>query len=228
MAWGCGRQPEPALRILPNPAALAGKDLLDMPCGAARWAIGLAKLGVRPIGVDLSREQLRHARRLMEAAGVEFPLLCGSAEEVPLPDACVDLVLHDASGVLFYDPRRFIAEVGRLLRPGGRGYLLLPTPLHWLCDDVNDDQTRRLARSYFQPTPWTCDGWRVGSPDTRWQLPYGAWIRLFRQHSLQVEDLVELQAPLHSRSSFVSPSWTRWARRWPLEAIWVLQKDARP
>lgn len=92
LAWGVTQIPEAELRILGD---VVGKDILEFGCGAAQWSIALAKLGVRPVGLDLSERQLEHARRLMAEAGVEFPLIHGSAEAVPLPDASFDVVFCD-------------------------------------------------------------------------------------------------------------------------------------
>src|SRR5262245_59361504 len=77
LAWGTTQIPETELRILGD---VAGKDILELGCGAAQWSIGLAKLGARPVGLDLSERQLEYARGLMADAGVEFPLVHASAE----------------------------------------------------------------------------------------------------------------------------------------------------
>ena len=101
--------PESELRILGD---VAGKDILEFGCGAAQWSIALAQAGARPVGLDLSARQLEHARRLMAEAGVDFPLIHGSAEAVPLPDASFDIVFCDHGAMTFADPYRTV--------PGGR------------------------------------------------------------------------------------------------------------
>ena len=88
MAWGLFRIPEDELQVL---GEVAGKDILEFGCGAARWSIALAQAGARPVGLDLSPRQLQHARRLLQEAGVDFPLIEASAEDVPLPDGSFDL-----------------------------------------------------------------------------------------------------------------------------------------
>src|SRR5438270_11570681 len=82
MAWGMWRIPEEELHVL---GEVVGKDILELGCGAARWSIALAQCGARPVGLDFSSRQLQHARQLMEEAGVAFPLIEASAEDVPLP-----------------------------------------------------------------------------------------------------------------------------------------------
>src|SRR5437764_12603026 len=78
MAWGMWRIPEAGLHIL---GEVAGKDVLELGCGAARWSIALAGRGARPVGLDFSARQLQHARHLMQEAGVDFPLIEASAED---------------------------------------------------------------------------------------------------------------------------------------------------
>ena len=92
MAWGMWRIAEEELHVL---GEVAGKDILELGCGGARWSIALAQCGARPVGLDFSSRQLQYARRLMEEAGVDFPLNEASAEDVPLPDASFDIVFCD-------------------------------------------------------------------------------------------------------------------------------------
>src|ERR1700710_512223 len=115
-AWGTTQIPESELRVLGD---VTGCDILEFGCGAAQWSIALARLGARPVGLDLSERQLHHARRLMAEAGVEFPLVHASAEAVPLPDASFDVVFCDHGAMTFADPYRTVPEVSRLLRAGG-------------------------------------------------------------------------------------------------------------
>jgi SAM-dependent methyltransferase len=116
LAWGSSQIPEAELHVL---GEIVGRDILELGCGAAQWSIALALRGARPVGLDVSARQLEHARRLMAEAGVDFPLVHASAEEVPLPDASFDIVFCDYGGMTFADPYRTVPEAARLLRPGG-------------------------------------------------------------------------------------------------------------
>ena len=51
--------PESELRVLGD---VAGKDVLELGCGAAQWSILLAGQGARVVGLDNSERQLEHAR----------------------------------------------------------------------------------------------------------------------------------------------------------------------
>ena len=132
--WGIWQLPESELQVLGD---VAGKDVLELGCGAAQWSILLAAQGARCVGFDNSERQLEHAR----AAGADFPLVHGSAESLPFPDGSFDLVFCDHGAMTFADPyssrarglacapeRRSLrlqhhelARVGLLGRRGGRG-----------------------------------------------------------------------------------------------------------
>jgi len=216
LAWGTYQIPEAELRILGD---VVGKDILELGCGAAQWSIGLAKLGARPVGVDLSDRQLEHARRLQAAAGVDFPLIHASAETVPLPDASFDIVFCDHGAMTFADPYRTVPEAARLLRSGGLFAFNHHTPIetiHWPID--GDRVTDRLVVDYFGMHRFD-DG-----ETTVFQIPYGEWLRLFRDSGFVVEDLVELRPPADATSSYRDADDLAWARRWPAEEIWRVRK----
>ena len=216
MAWGLWRIPETELHVLGN---VAGKDILELGCGAARWSIALAGRGARPTGLDLSTRQLEHARRLMEEAGVFFPLIEASAEAVPLPDASFDIVFCDWGAMTFCDPQFTVPEVARLLRPGGLFDFSTATPIQCLCQDTKLDRlTEHLINDYFglRRLEW--------EDEVDFQLPYGEWIRLFRRSGFVVEDLIETQPSSDATSTFRDASEKEWARHWPMENIWRVRK----
>jgi SAM-dependent methyltransferase len=199
---------------------VAGLDVLELGCGAAQWSISLAGLGARPVGLDVSARQLDHARRGMEAAGVEFPLIEASGEDVPLADDSFDIVFCDHGAFTFADPRRLVPESARLLRRGGLLAFNRVAPILDLFYDVESDEVRdRLCNGYFDLERFE------GADTVDFQLPYGDWIRLFRAHGLVVEDLIELRPPADAETSYdLVP--LEWARRWPAENIWKVRKSA--
>ena len=217
MAWGVWRIPEAELQVLSD---VRGKDVLELGCGAAQWSIALAREGARPTGVDLSPRQLEHARRLMAEAGVGFPLVQASAESVPLPDESFDVVFCDWGAMTFSDPYRAVPEAARMLRPGGLFAFCTANPIYSLCTDTHEDRLLdRLVNDYFtlHRLEW--------EDEVDFQLPFGAWIRLFRRNRLVVEDLIEPRAPEGATSTYRDEEEHAWSRRWPAEAIWKLRKE---
>jgi len=215
-AWGTAQIPESELRVLGD---VAGKDVLELGCGAAQWSIALARAGARPVGLDLSARQLEHARRLMAEAGVDFPLVLGSAEAVPLPDAAFDIVFCDHGAMTFADPYRTVPEAARLLRPGGLFAFNHHSPIETICWPLDAEKVgERLALDYFGM--YVIDD----GEDTSFQLPYGEWIRLFRANGFVIEDLIEPRPADDATSSYRDADQLAWARRWPSEAIWRLRR----
>jgi ubiquinone/menaquinone biosynthesis C-methylase UbiE len=217
LAWGVWQVPESELRVL---GEVEGLDVLELGCGAAQWSIALAKLGARVVGLDVSTRQLEHARAAMEEAGLEFPLLEASGEEVPLGDESFDIVFCDHGAFNFADPRRLVPECARLLRPGGLLAFNRPSPVIDLFFDIKEERIdERLRNDYF-------DLERFEDEETvDFFLTYGQWIRLFVANDFEVIDLIELRPPEGASTSydFVPHEW---ARRWPAENIWVGRKRA--
>jgi len=217
LAWGVWQVPEKELGVLGD---VRGLDILELGCGGAQWSIALKKAGANPVGLDLSENQLAHARVLMAEAGVEFPLVHASAETVPLPDASFDIVFCDYGGMSFADPYATVPEVARLLRPGGLLAFLGATPIIEMCyPDEGDNPGDQLLIDYFGMWSLPCDGY------VEFMLPYGAWIRLFRSHGFQVEDLIELRPGPDAVSSYRDGNDRGWYRRWPGEQIWKVRKE---
>ncbi len=215
LAWGTTQFPESELRILGD---VAGRDVLEFGCGAAQWSIALAKLGARPVGLDLSERQLEHARRLMAEAGVSFPLVHASAEAVPLPDASFDVVFCDHGAMSFADPYRTVPEAARLLRPGGLFAFNHQAPIETICWPMGADRVgETLALDYFGLH-------RIDDGEITFQLPYGEWIRLFRANGFVVEDLIEPRPAPDAASSYRDAESLAWSRRWPSEEIWRLRR----
>jgi SAM-dependent methyltransferase len=216
MAWGVFQIPESELQVLGD---VDGMDILELGCGAAQWSIALAARGARPVGLDLSSRQLEHARRLMAAAGVDFPLVHASAEDVPLPDTSFDVVFCDHGAMTFSDPYRTVPEAARLLRSGGLFAFSHHSVIETICWPLDAGRVgERLALDYFG-LHQIDDG-----EDVTFQLPYGDWIRLFRANGFVVEDLIEPRPAPDATSSYRDPEHVEWARRWPAESIWRLRR----
>jgi arsenite methyltransferase len=101
-----------------------GETVLDLGSGAgADVLISASRVGAtgKAIGLDMTDEMLALARANAAAAGVEnAEFLKGYLEEIPLPEASVDVVISNCVINLAADKRVVLAEAARVLRPGGR------------------------------------------------------------------------------------------------------------
>ena len=216
--WGIWQIPDSELDVLGD---VAGLDVLELGCGAAQWSILLAKQGARVVALDNSERQLEHARANMASAGVEFPLLHASAEDVPLADGSFDVVFCDHGAFSFADPYRLIPEVARLLRPGGLLAFSMLSPLAAICQDEHERMVPHLEQEYFGLH-------KLDGEVVEYQLPYGEWIRLFWANGFEVVDLIEPRPAEDATSTYWDTAEVEWARRWPSESIWKARKRANP
>jgi SAM-dependent methyltransferase len=217
--WGIWGVAESELQLLPE---VEGLDVLELGCGTAYVSAWLARRGARVVGIDNSREQLANARLYQKEFGLDFPLIYGNAEEVPLAAATFDLAISEYGACLWCDPYRWIPEAARLLRPGGRLMFLTNSTLAMLfMPDFEADgpAKEQLMRDYFgmHRFEWPDD------PGIEFHLGYGDWIRLLRSNGFEVEDLIEIRPPegATTRHPLVT---LEWSRRWPCEEVWKAQK----
>lgn len=97
-------------------AALAPEPhdvLLDVACGTGQVAAAFRGTVARIVGVDVTEAMFAQARPHVDE------LVVAAAEELPFPDAGFDRVVC-RQGIQFMDDRRAVAEMVRVLRPGGR------------------------------------------------------------------------------------------------------------
>lgn len=104
-----------------------GKTVLEYGCGDGKNTLLLARRGAKVKALDISPELIRVARRRLSdnhiTTGVEF--IVGSAHDLPLPDASVDVIFGMA--ILHHlDLNSSRREVMRVLRKGGRAIFKEP------------------------------------------------------------------------------------------------------
>lgn len=110
-----------SLPVLVEYAAVQpGEKALDVATGTGNTALALAEAGADVVGVDVSPAMLAQARERAEGEGVAVEFRHGAAESLPFEDASFDLVTARHAPHHFRDVPRFLAEVHRVLRPGGR------------------------------------------------------------------------------------------------------------
>jgi SAM-dependent methyltransferase len=111
-----------------NPLAIgplaAGESVLDIGCGAgmdlllAGRRVGRKGLAV---GVDMTEAMRQRARAAAAAAGLsQVEVRAGDATNLPVSDASMDVVISNGVLTLVPEKDKAVAEIMRVLRPGGR------------------------------------------------------------------------------------------------------------
>jgi trans-aconitate methyltransferase len=94
--------------------AQPGERILDLGCGDGQLTVRLAAAGAQVTGADLSPEMVAAAR----ARGAQAQV--ANAEALPFADASFDAVFSNAALHWMRDHEAMLAQVFRVLRPGGR------------------------------------------------------------------------------------------------------------
>jgi SAM-dependent methyltransferase len=92
-----------------------GEQILDIGCGTGHLTAKIAASGAKVTGIDRSPEMIRQAREAYPALRFEV----ADAMKIPLEES-FDAVFSNATLHWIKEPERVIAEISRLLRPGGR------------------------------------------------------------------------------------------------------------
>lgn len=117
--------------------------IVDVGSGTAKWPLYLRQRGYRCVGVEISRDASRIARRFDPGFGA----ICSDAKKIPLADASVDAILslgvveHDESG-----PEAQLREIRRILKPSGTLVIAVPFNNLFRRLVINHLQTRVTER----------------------------------------------------------------------------------
>ncbi|MDQ6835266.1 MAG: class I SAM-dependent methyltransferase [Actinomycetota bacterium] len=154
------------LDVLGRHVELAGQDVLDVGCGSGHLVRALGARGARPVGLETSTAQLASAREADEGLGARY--VTGRAEQLPLDDATMDLVvfmraLHHVSP---QEQPAALREARRVLRPGGAVYVAEPLPEGSFFDLMSLVEDERDVRIAAQRAVAGCDRASLGREAT--------------------------------------------------------------
>jgi 2-polyprenyl-3-methyl-5-hydroxy-6-metoxy-1,4-benzoquinol methylase len=133
---------------------LAGKRVLSLAGGGGWDAILFAELGAATTLVDISRRQLATVRALARRRGTELEYLRSDMRDLSaLGNGEFDIVFHQHSLVFVPDARPVIAEVARILAPGGVYVFSTMHPVTFLFYESWTGSGWRPKKSYFSDGP---------------------------------------------------------------------------
>jgi SAM-dependent methyltransferase len=220
LRWGLWDAPELELALVAD--VPQGADIVELGCGTAAISAALGRMGMRPVAVDFSRRQLDLAARLQRELGPSFPLIDANAEEIPYENESFDLALSDYGASLWCEPRRWLAEAHRLLRPRGRLVFVVNSPMLMAC--TPDDGSRAggvLVRDSFASPVFEF----AAEGAVEFHLNHGDWVRTLGAFGFTIDRLLEVRPPPRAKARYDLAS-IEWARRWPSEDIWVASKTS--
>ena len=108
-----------AARLVKFANARADQNVLDVACGTGVVAITAARIGAHVFGIDLTPELLKRAHENARIAKVEIDFREGDVEALPFDDARFDVVLSQFGHMFAPRADVAIAEMLRVLKPGG-------------------------------------------------------------------------------------------------------------
>jgi len=203
-----------------------GRRVLEVGCGAAQCSRWLVAHGARAVGVDLSLRQLQHARRLDDATGTRVPVLVADAGALPVADQTVDLACSAYGAIPFVaDSGQVMAEVARVLRPGGRWVFSVTHPVRWCFPDDPGPGGLVARTSYFDRRAYVEQDEAGRATYVEHHRTLGDRVREIRAAGLLLLDVVEPEWPTHHERP-----WGQWSRLRgeviPGTAIFVSRKPA--
>ena len=150
--WGPEGHQEAELAVLGD---VHGRRALEIGSGAGQCARWLRSVGAEAYGLDLSERQLQHSRRIDEATGIPVPSVCATATALPFRDGTFDLAFSSFGALQFVaDAAVMVAEVARVLRPGGAFAFSVTHPVRWSMPDDAGPDGLRVTNSYWDRTPY--------------------------------------------------------------------------
>jgi SAM-dependent methyltransferase len=191
--WGPEGHTEADLGVLGD---VSGKRVLEVGCGASQCARWAATQGATAIGLDVSTRQLQHGRRIDQATGVVVPTVCATGAALPFADSSFDVVFSSFGAMQFLaDAAGAVAEVARVLRPGGRFAFSVTHPVRWAMPDDPGETGLVVTNSYFDRTPYVevDEDERVRYVEHHRTI--GDWVRALAAAGFTLTDLVEPEWP---------------------------------
>lgn len=109
----------PAAQLVKHARVRASQRVLDVACGTGVVAVTAARLGARVTGLDLTPALIARARENSALAAVDIEWREGDVEALPFADGSFDVVLSQYGHIFAPRPEIAVAEMLRVLAPGG-------------------------------------------------------------------------------------------------------------
>jgi SAM-dependent methyltransferase len=113
-------------------SAWAGKDVLDVGCGAGVEVVRFARGGARIVGVDIAASAVELTRQNLAQQGLTARVEVADGEALPFAGDSFDFVYAHGAAQYTNDDRALVEECRRVLRPGGLAMFQVYYRVSWL------------------------------------------------------------------------------------------------
>ncbi len=120
----------------------AGKEVLDIASGEGYGSYMISQVAKRVVGVDISSEAIQSAKLRYQSSNLSF--VEGGCENIPLPDASVDVIVSFETIEHINDHKIFLKEALRVLRP--EGTLLISSPER----EIYNEQRNQIKNDFHK------------------------------------------------------------------------------
>ncbi|MEH0146698.1 class I SAM-dependent methyltransferase [Corynebacterium sp. Q4381] len=183
-----------------------GRSILEIGCGSAPCSAWLAEHAADEntfvTGFDISGAML--ARRPGTAA--ELPLVQADVLAIPYRGGVFDTAFSAFGALPFVaDLDAALAEIARVLKPGGRFVFSVTHPMRWVFPD--DPEALHAEISYFERAYVEVDdNGRLSYAE--FHRTFGDWVRALRSAGFELEDVLEPEWP-----EGLATTWGQWSRK---------------
>jgi SAM-dependent methyltransferase len=221
--WGPEGLDEQHARLLGD---VRGRRVLEVGCGGGQCGRWLVTQGATVVGCDLSYAQLSYSLTLDSRTGVRLPTVQADACTLPFADSFFDLACAAYGALPFVaEPELVMAEVARVLRPGGRWVFSVTHPVRWCFADDPGRDGLVVRDSYFDRRAYVEEGKDGSATYVEHHRTLGDRVRDIVGAGLVLIDLIEPEWPKDR-----TQSWDAWSplrgRLIPGTAIFVCEKPA--
>lgn len=186
---------------------LVDRDVLEIGCGSAPCSRWLVSEGAHAVGLDLSAGMLERGLRSMADGGPQVPLVQASADALPFADGSFDIACSAFGAVPFVaDSALVMAEVARVLRPGGRWVFSVNHPMRWIFPDDPGPRGLTATIPYFDRSPYVEVDDKGRATYAEHHRTMGDRVREIVGAGFQVVDVIEPQWP-----EGMDREWGQWS-----------------
>lgn len=175
---------------------LRTRRILDLGSGKGKFLFYCAEHGIPATGLEVSSDYVTLIKERAKKEGRDINIIQGRGEALPFPDASFDFI--NVSEVIEHveDPKAMLAEIFRVLAPGGAAYLSVPNRFGWKDPHFHligvNWLPRSLSASYIalfgRHKDYSSDGAGYQRLDQMHYATWGQIARMLKEHGFRFED----------------------------------------